>query len=92
MLLEKTNEREDISAIHDKLESYSEFIKKFAEDMKRKEASKVRKLQSQIRSRKLLDRNRKKLQFESKGSQQIQTDYLHHTQGPVMTRKQITSL
>ncbi len=54
--------------------------------MKWKEASKVRKLKSQIRSRRLHDLSKKKLQFGGNPSQ-LQTDFLHHTQGNVMTRK-----
>ena len=59
--------------------------------MRWKEASKVRKLKSLIRSRKLQDMSRKKLHYEGR-SNQLQTDYLHHTQGKVMTRKQIDTV
>jgi hypothetical protein len=64
--------------LYEHLTKYLDALKRFAEDMRWKEASKVRKLKSLIRSRKLQDMSRKKLHYEGR-SNQLQTDYLHHT-------------
>eukprot|EP00347_Sterkiella_histriomuscorum_P006888 403351054 len=90
-LLRENENEEDCFKFLEKLVKFADCLKKAADDMKWRDATKARKLKSQIRSRKLQDLSRKKLQFEGRQNQ-LQTDYLHHAQGNVMTRRQIDTV